>query len=236
MVNDPYAVLGIDRNATEEEIKKAYRKLAKKYHPDLNPGNKEYEKKMVEINEAYEVLTSPNKNQYSAYQDSGTSTQSNPYENDDVGFDFADFFYNYSRRNEYIELRVEPGDFQEIIDAITFASQGDLDMSLKVLNEVPSYSRNGRYYFVVSFILYQKGDYESSLNQIREALNIEPNNSKYQSFYRLVYQKITSNYRYNSEVRYVKFSLGRVLLGLILSILLFNGLIFLLSFLFRGGR
>lgn len=99
-------------------------------------------------------------------------------------------------------------------------------MGLKVLNEVPSYSRNGRYYFVVSFILYQKGDYESSLNQIREALNIEPNNSKYQSFYRLVYQKITSNYRYNSEVRYVKFSLGRVLLGLILSILLFNGLIF----------
>lgn len=236
MVNDPYAVLGIDRNATEDEIKKAYRKLAKKYHPDLNPGNKEYEKKMVEINEAYEALTSPNKNQYSAYQGSTSSTQSNPYQNGDAGFDFADFFYNYSRQNEYIELKVEQDDFKEIIDAINFASQGNLDMSLKVLNEVPSYSRNGRYYFVVSFILYKKGDYESSLSQIREALNIEPDNHQYQSFYRLVYQKITSNYRFNSEVRYVKFSFVRVFLGFILSVLLFNGLIFLLSFLFRGGR
>ncbi len=236
MVNDPYAVLGIDRNATEDEIKKAYRKLAKKYHPDLNPGNKEYEKKMVEINEAYEMLTSPNKNQYSSYEGNSSSPQSNSYQFDDPGFDFANFFYNYARQNEYIELRVEQDDSQEISEAITFAMQGNLDMSLKVLNEIPSYSRNGRYYFVVSFILYKKGDYESSLSQIREALNIEPNNLKYQSFYRLVYQKIMSNYRYNSEVRYCKFSRGRIFLGLILSFILFNGFLLLLSLLFRGGR
>ena len=51
-----YEILGVDKNASQEDIKKAYRKLAKKYHPDANPGNKEYEEKFKAINEAYEVL------------------------------------------------------------------------------------------------------------------------------------------------------------------------------------
>ena len=49
---DYYKVLGIDKKATPEEIKKAYRKLARKYHPDVNPGDKEAEKKFKELNEA----------------------------------------------------------------------------------------------------------------------------------------------------------------------------------------
>lgn len=58
---DLYEILGVDRNATQEEIKKAYRRLAKKYHPDLNPGDKEAEQKFKEINEAYEILSDPQK-------------------------------------------------------------------------------------------------------------------------------------------------------------------------------
>lgn len=58
---DYYEILGIDRNASDADIKKAYRKLAKQYHPDVNPGDKTAEAKFKEINEAYEILSDPEK-------------------------------------------------------------------------------------------------------------------------------------------------------------------------------
>lgn len=65
---DYYKILGISKKATEAEIKKAYRKLARKYHPDLNPNDKVAEKKFKEINEAHEVLSDPkNRKQYDEY-------------------------------------------------------------------------------------------------------------------------------------------------------------------------
>ena len=58
-MDDPYKVLGVSPDASDEEIKRAYRNLAKKYHPDLNPGDQEAARKMQRINAAYEQIKNP---------------------------------------------------------------------------------------------------------------------------------------------------------------------------------
>ncbi|MFQ3573122.1 MAG: molecular chaperone DnaJ [Thermodesulfovibrionales bacterium] len=87
-VKDYYKILGVDKNASEEEIKKAFRKLARKYHPDLNPGNKSAEEKFKEINEAYAVLSDSKKR---AEYDRGETTDfSEFFKGKNFSFDFGD--------------------------------------------------------------------------------------------------------------------------------------------------
>lgn len=90
---DYYEVLGIDRNADEAAIKKAYRALAKKYHPDMNPGDAEAEKKFKEASEAYAILSDPEKRQqYDQYGHAAFEQGGGAGGFDFSGADFGDIF------------------------------------------------------------------------------------------------------------------------------------------------
>jgi len=86
---DYYEILGVDKNAGEDDIKKAYRKLALQYHPDKNPGNKQAEEKFKEATEAYEVLRDPEKRgRYDQFGHLGAGAQAGA---GTYGFDFSNF-------------------------------------------------------------------------------------------------------------------------------------------------
>jgi curved DNA-binding protein len=95
MEKDYYKILGVDRNASEEEIKKSYRKLAMKYHPDRNKGDKKAEEKFKEISEAYAVLSDKEKRkQYDTFGSAGFQQR---YSQEDIfrGFDFSNIFREF---------------------------------------------------------------------------------------------------------------------------------------------
>ncbi|MDR0942650.1 MAG: molecular chaperone DnaJ [Holosporales bacterium] len=98
MAKDYYSILGVSKDATQEDLKKAYRKLAVKYHPDKNPGDKQAEEKFKEINEAYDVLKDEQKRAaYDRYGSEGVQNGGfNGSSGFSGGFDFSGNFSNFS--------------------------------------------------------------------------------------------------------------------------------------------
>lgn len=101
---DYYGLLNVKRNASLDEIRKAYRKLARKYHPDVNPGDKQAEDRFKRISQAYEVLSDPKKRE--AYDVQGTYSENTPPGSGarQGGFDFAGFDFSNMGRSEFSDV------------------------------------------------------------------------------------------------------------------------------------
>ena len=97
-MKNPYEVLGVDRNSTQKEIKSAYRKLAKKYHPDLNGGSEEAAEKLKEINESFSIIgDEENRAKYDRYGAAAFDPNSGfgGFSNGGMGDMFSDIFSSF---------------------------------------------------------------------------------------------------------------------------------------------
>ena len=152
MIDDPYKILGVSPNATDEEIKQAYRRLAKLYHPDRNPGDEEAAKKMQQINAAYEQIKNPAQSGgYSQYDPFGGYRQQS-YGSTDSGDNYQKAAMNYIRFGRY----------QEALNALNNSSE-----------------RNARWYYLSALANSGLGNQVTALEHIRRAVSMEPDNQEY---------------------------------------------------------
>lgn len=155
--DDLYQVLGVSRDASAAEIKKAYRQLVRKYHPDANPGNKEAEEHFKKINQAYEILSDAQKRaQYDQFGTVGDMPGGSPFDGfgGGVGDIFGDIFDNLfggaggrrrtspnaPRRGADLEMETEV----TLLEAAGGRDQGVPDPPVGVLRGVRRLRREGR--------------------------------------------------------------------------------------------
>ncbi len=193
-MRDPYEVLGVPQGASDDEIKAAYRKLAKKYHPDLNGGSAEAEAKMKEVNEAYTLLIK-HKGQYQSgpsgsggsygggsyagngyggsYGSGGQSRQQGGYGGFDFGgfsFDFEDLFGGGQRRSYQTSSYTEND--PELRSAAQAVLAGRYQEALSLLRGVGN--RKAAWYYWSARANMGLGNRMAALNDARTASNMAP--------------------------------------------------------------
>jgi len=173
MTDDPYKVLGLSEGASKEEIKKAYRKKAKEFHPDLHPNDPAAAEMMNKVNEAYERLMNPEK--YVKQDQKSQSGQGNWQE-----FNFDDLF-GFGRRNaEILKTERMPGDSETIKQAVDCINIGQYVYANQVLNTVTSQYRDGRWNYLSSLANLGMGNTMAAITLIHRAVQMEPGNLVYQ--------------------------------------------------------
>ena len=156
MFDDPYRVLGLVPGASEEEVKRAYRQLAKKYHPDMNPGDAHAAKMMNDINAAYDQIKNPPRQ---------TTTQ-NAY----------DPFSGWYQQQSYGQSR-QPSAMQT---ARHYVQMGSYHEALFVLNNIPSSQRNAEWYYLSAVANTNLGNRVLGYEHINQACRMDPGNEQYQ--------------------------------------------------------
>lgn len=182
MSKDPYSVLGVSKSATNEEIKKAYRALSKKYHPDLNPDNKETaEVKFKEIQEAYKIIMDEREGRTSS------QSQGNPYGNAGGYGSYGDFGgfggvggygYGYGQSNHRHTNSYEQ-ESNEMRAAANFIQNRRYQEALRVLSEVTD--RTAKWYYYSAIANSGLGNNATAKEHAKKAVELEPENETYQT-------------------------------------------------------
>lgn len=166
MISDPYKVLGVSPDASDDEIKAAYRRLAKKYHPDLNPGNKAAAEKMNEINAAYEQIKNPQ-----PQNDAGQSYGGYGY---GAGYGYGS---SYGYGGAYQEQR--DSESNEIKAARNYIRSRHFTEAVTALSGVPVSMRDGEWYYLNAIANFYLGNRVAAMDSANRACAAEPGNMQY---------------------------------------------------------
>lgn len=169
MIDDPYKVLGLSPGASDEDVKRAYRRLAKKYHPDLNPGDPVAAKKMQEVNAAYEQIKNPEKAQPHTSQSYG----GNSY--DPFGGAWQGYGYDPFGGAQYRSSQHQGDQYQQA--AYRYIQYGRYQEALNALSS--SAERNARWYYLSALANDGLGNQVTALEHIRRAVSMDPDNPEY---------------------------------------------------------